>query len=113
MTLPSALDFTTLPSERGQSPARRLLAQLAKRAYDDGIGNWLNRGSVARRELRRLRDRSRIGDPADRLSYFTQPGAFLEKHCSAVDRRILRSLTSDDVRELDIDTICLVAAWWD
>lgn len=98
--------FTTLPSDRSplaQSPSRKLLDRLVRRAIAEGPHGCNARSDSARFRRRHLLDAVARGEPV-RLCYETQPGAFIIRRPDH-ERKLLRELTSDDVKRVS------VAAW--
>ena len=105
--LPSALDFTDLPSDRGSSPSERLLHRLAERAAMHSVAP---RACSMERKIRRIRERTAEGRPVS-LDYDTQPGAFIERFCSNEDRVILQQLTSSEAATLRLPPLFLDGGW--
>lgn len=92
-----------------QTPARKALARLVHRAW--GLGP--NAVGTSAEQAGRNMERFKRGAPLVHLNWRTRPGAFLEEKVSAEDRALLRTLTSDDARHLDIDRAMLGDWGWD
>ena len=107
--LPSALNFTDLPSDRApRSEAARAMGRLVEKAVWRGPNGVGHPADMARRNLRRLQD----GAPwpgGRELSFEARPGAMLEREPEEV-REALRGLRSLDVQTFAVDPV-MVGDW--
>ena len=104
--LPSALNFTDLPSDRGPgSRAARVMGRLVEKAVWRGPNGVCHPADMARRNLRRLQDGMPWPEGRE-LSFEARPGAMLEREPEEV-REALRGLRSSDVQALAVDRFAL------
>lgn len=109
--LVSSHELSGLPSERGRpdsrSVAAREIQRLAEKATHYGPNGFSVRGDRGRRAERQSQNAASSGIPLKDLSWEQQPGAFIKDQPLHV-RRILRSLTSEDVENVELDVMMTV-----
>lgn len=106
--LPSALNFTNLPSDRNPkalvSPASLAFDKVVRRAVYEGPNGFGTRSDGYRRDQDRFREAAGRGEEPQ-WSYATQPGAMILKQSETV-REALRDLSAEDLQHTYVKLLC-------